>query len=110
MDYFFGQEYANEKKRKIIRFRERIDKFKKDFGELNWKEILGGARVVVSEEDIKEEEKNAAIKLLEEKPFDYIKSFLSNFRNNSNKFKVDKRIAERLFNVIDCLLIQSKKN
>ena len=106
--YFFGKEYADDKKRKIKRFDDRINKFKKDFTEYNWKRILKDNGFVISEMDAKKDENKEVIELLEKTPFKYIISVLSDFIENSNNIKIDSRIVERLFNIIDCLLIQQE--
>ena len=98
--YFFGKEYADKKGRKIKRFNDRINNFKEYFDKHNWKTIL----------DEKDENKEA-MEILGKTPYDYISNVLSDPTKISNniKIKIDCRIVDSLFNVIDCLLIQQKK-
>ena len=106
--YFFGKEYVDDKKRKIKRFDDRINKFKIDFTEYNWKTILKDNGFIISEIDAKKDENKEVRELLEKTPFKYISGVLSDFIENSNNIKIDSRIVERLFNIIDCLLIQQE--
>ena len=110
--HFLIDSFFEKVENEIKKIDDRIKEFKREevFNKRKWKNILNGNGVIISENDVKKEENKEAIELLEKTPLEYIKSVFKKCMGDSNNIKIDNRIAERLFNVIYCLLIQRKNS